>query len=97
MDPKDPTREARGDFLSDVKELRRRARQHIEDGAVTPDCGADRHKVIAVLNEATAPRRAQVEGARRVIKSGFPIPPTASARQPGTRPSPVFGEKASVP
>ncbi len=54
MEPKNPTREAKGDFLSDVKELRRRARQHIEDGAVTAGYGADRHKVIAVLNEALA-------------------------------------------
>jgi bacterioferritin len=43
-----------GDFLSDVQELRRRARQHIADGAVTPGYGADREKVIAVLNEALA-------------------------------------------
>jgi bacterioferritin len=43
-----------GDFLSDVKELRRRARQHIQDGAVTAGYGADREKVIAVLNEALA-------------------------------------------
>jgi bacterioferritin len=43
-----------GDFLSDVKELRRRARQHIQDGAVTAGYGADREKVVAVLNEALA-------------------------------------------
>jgi bacterioferritin len=43
-----------GDFLSDVKELRRRARQHIKDGAVTAGYGADREKVIAILNEALA-------------------------------------------
>ena len=45
---------AKGDFLSDVEELRRRARQHIDDGAVTPGYAADRPKVIAVLNEALA-------------------------------------------
>lgn len=54
METKDPAREAKGEFLSDVTELRRRARQHIEDGAVTHGYGADRHKVIAVLNEALA-------------------------------------------
>jgi bacterioferritin len=43
-----------GEFLSDVKELRRRARQHIEDGAVTQGYTANREKVIAVLNEALA-------------------------------------------
>ncbi len=45
---------SRGDFLSDVEELRRRARQHIGDGAVTAGYEADRDKVIAVLNEALA-------------------------------------------
>lgn len=45
---------SKGDFLSDVEELRRRARQHIDDGAVTPGYAADRPKVIAVLNEALA-------------------------------------------
>jgi len=45
---------AAGDFLSDVKELRRRARQHIQEGAVTVGYGADPVKVVAVLNEALA-------------------------------------------
>ena len=54
MDSKDKKRGAGGDFLSDVKELRRRARQHIEDGAVTQGYGADPEKVVAVLNEALA-------------------------------------------
>jgi bacterioferritin len=43
-----------GPFLSDVKELRRRAREHIEQGAVTTGYLADRDKVVAVLNEALA-------------------------------------------
>jgi bacterioferritin len=43
-----------GSFLSDVQELRKRARQHIEEGAVTAGYKADREKVIAVLNEALA-------------------------------------------
>lgn len=54
MDSKDKKRGAKGDFLSDVQELRRRARQHIEDGAVTQGYGADPEKVVAVLNEALA-------------------------------------------
>jgi bacterioferritin len=41
-------------FLSDVKELRERARKHIEQGAVTPGYGADRETVIKLLNEALA-------------------------------------------
>jgi bacterioferritin len=43
-----------GAFLSDVKELRRRARLHIEQGAVTTGYQADREKVVEVLNEALA-------------------------------------------
>ncbi len=42
------------EFLSDVKMLRQRARQHIEQGPVTEGYKADRQKVIAVLNEALA-------------------------------------------
>ena len=41
-------------FLSDVKELRRRARQHIEQGAVTPGYHADRDTVVKLLNDALA-------------------------------------------
>jgi bacterioferritin len=41
-------------FLTDVKELRRRARQHIEEGAVTDAYRADRETVIKLLNEALA-------------------------------------------
>ena len=41
-------------FLSDVNELRRRARQHIERGAVTESYRADRETVLRVLNEALA-------------------------------------------
>jgi len=42
------------EFLSDVKDLRQRARQHIEQGPVTEGYKADREKVIAVLNEVLA-------------------------------------------
>ncbi len=41
-------------FLTDVKTLRERARQHIEKGAVTEGYRADRETVIKVLNEALA-------------------------------------------
>ena len=41
-------------FLTDVKELRRRAREHIENGAVTEDYKADRETVIKLLNDALA-------------------------------------------
>ena len=41
-------------FLSDIQELRRRARTHIEQGAITPAYGADRETVLRLLNEALA-------------------------------------------
>src|SRR6478609_5997530 len=41
-------------FLSDVASLRQRARQHIEEGAVTPGYGGDTQTAIRVLNEALA-------------------------------------------
>jgi bacterioferritin len=41
-------------FLTDVQELRRRARQHIEEGAVTGGYRADRETVVKLLNEALA-------------------------------------------
>jgi bacterioferritin len=43
-----------GAFLADVKELRRRARLHMEDGAVTEGYQADRKTVLALLNTALA-------------------------------------------
>jgi bacterioferritin len=45
---------AGGAFVSDIQELRRRARQHIENGAVTDSYTADRPTVIKILNEALA-------------------------------------------
>jgi bacterioferritin len=41
-------------FLTDIKELRERARKHIEAGAVTEGYKADRETVIKLLNEALA-------------------------------------------
>jgi bacterioferritin len=41
-------------FLTDVKELRRRARKHIEKGAVTEGYKLDRETAVRVLNEALA-------------------------------------------
>ena len=44
----------RGAFLTDIQEIRKRARQHIEGGAVTDGYKADRTTVLRVLNEALA-------------------------------------------
>lgn len=41
-------------FLSDVTELRRRAREHIERGAVTDNYGGDVHQAIDLLQTALA-------------------------------------------
>lgn len=43
-----------GSFLSDIKTLRARARQHIELGAVTASYQADLPTVLKLLNEALA-------------------------------------------
>ena len=42
------------DFTVDVDEIRRRARMHIENGAVTEDYKANRETVIQLLNDALA-------------------------------------------
>lgn len=45
---------AKKPFLSDIQNIRKRAREHIERGAVTHGYTADRDTVIKVLNEALA-------------------------------------------
>ena len=41
-------------FLTDIKTLRARAREHMEQGAMTPGYKADRDVVVKLLNEALA-------------------------------------------
>jgi bacterioferritin len=41
-------------FIADIKAIRDRARRQIGDGAVTASYGADRDKVVALLNAALA-------------------------------------------
>lgn len=41
-------------FVTDIQTIRNRARQHIEQGAVTEGYKADRQAVISLLNEALA-------------------------------------------
>jgi len=43
-----------GTFVSDIESLRRKAREHIDQGPITSAYGADRERVISVLNEALA-------------------------------------------
>jgi len=45
---------AMNDFLTDITTLRERARAKMEEGPITSSYGADREKVIEVLNEALA-------------------------------------------
>jgi bacterioferritin len=49
-----PQPSAAGPFLTDVETLRKRAREHIAQGAVTPGYDADRDVVVRLLNEALA-------------------------------------------
>jgi len=42
------------EFLTDVETLRKQARQHMDQGPITEAYGADRKRVIAVLNEVLA-------------------------------------------
>lgn len=42
------------DFLTDVRTLRQRAREKMEEGPVTDAYGADREQVVDVLNQALA-------------------------------------------
>lgn len=45
---------AKKPFISDIKAIRQRARQHIERGAITEGYKADRATVVNILNEALA-------------------------------------------
>ena len=49
-----PQQPAAKPVLTDVKTLREQARRHIEEGAVTENYGANRDKVVELLNEALA-------------------------------------------
>jgi bacterioferritin len=46
-----PAEEEHRPFVTDIQELRRRARVHMELGAVTSSYRADRKTVIRILNE----------------------------------------------
>ena len=41
-------------FLSDIETIRKRAREHIDNGAITSGYSADRATVVKILNEALA-------------------------------------------
>src|SRR6202166_2242154 len=49
-----PAKEDHRPFVTDIQELRRRARAHMERGAVTSAYTADRETVIRILNEVLA-------------------------------------------
>lgn len=42
------------EFVADIEEIRKRAREHMDDGAVTNGYKADRQKVIKLLNDSLA-------------------------------------------
>ena len=43
-----------GNFITDIKTIRQRAREHIEKGSITESYLADRETVLKLLNEALA-------------------------------------------
>jgi bacterioferritin len=43
-----------GAFVADIKEIRRRAREHMDEGAVTKNYGGDVETTVRLLNEAVA-------------------------------------------
>src|SRR5713101_10180513 len=45
---------AKGDFLSNIKEIRRRAREHLSEGAVTQHYCGKVEDAVALLNHAVA-------------------------------------------
>ena len=49
-----PAKKEHRPFVTDIKELRRRAREHMEMGAVTKSYTADREAVIRILNDVLA-------------------------------------------
>lgn len=51
---KDQTAMSEKGFVMDIKNIRERARQHMEQGAVTEGYAADRQVMIKLLNEALA-------------------------------------------
>ena len=67
-------------FLSDIQTLRARARQHIEQGAVTQAYRADREVVLKLLNEALATEIICVLRYRRhhFMASGIQAEPVAA-------------------
>src|SRR5258705_13733218 len=52
--PSTPTNEKLHPFVSDVQQLRKRAREHMKMGAVTSSYSADRETVVRILNEVLA-------------------------------------------
>jgi len=63
------------DSVEDMKEIRRRARPHIERGAVTDGCAAGRESVIELLNHAFATEIVRVphDSFRAVGLRGEPV------------------------
>jgi bacterioferritin len=45
---------ANGSFVSDIQTVRARAREHLEEGAITPNYGGDLETTLRLLNDAVA-------------------------------------------
>ncbi len=64
--------ESQGSFVADIEQIRRRPRQHIEDGAVTSAYRGNRQTVIRVLNEALEQEHADKIAERITQLDGAP-------------------------
>ena len=76
-----------GPFISDIKELRRRARQHIEKGAVTEGYKVDRETALKLLNEALATEIVCVLRYKRHYYAATGSTPRASRRSSSSTPT----------
>jgi bacterioferritin len=62
------------DIVGNTEQIRARARQKIEEGAVTKDYGLDQEQVVGILNEVLSTEFHQF------MASGINAPGTSSAK-----------------
>lgn len=54
MESKQQVKSSEPDFVLDIEDIRKRAREHLDAGAVTDDYQASRKTIVRILNEALA-------------------------------------------
>src|SRR5438105_13472722 len=70
-----------GSFVADIEQIRRRARQQMENGAATDAYRGDRQTVIRVLNEALATAMVCVLRYKRHYYMALGVPAQAVAEE----------------